>query len=66
MVAGRSVRVLIVPQAHDTLAAITELCAKREILPAIDRTYALGDAREALRYVSEGRQHGKVVITFGS
>jgi len=63
-ISGKTVRLLGVPQDRPTLLAVTELCAERMIVPAIDRTYALGDAREALRYVTEGRQKGKVVITF--
>ena len=61
---GKSVRVLIVPQDRKVLQAVTELCAERRLVPSIDRRYPLSEAREALRYVSEGRQRGKVVITF--
>jgi NADPH:quinone reductase-like Zn-dependent oxidoreductase len=43
---------------------VTELCAERMIAPAIDRCFPLNDAGEALRYVIEGRQKGKVVIQF--
>jgi NADPH:quinone reductase-like Zn-dependent oxidoreductase len=61
---GKSVRLLIVPQDRKVLLAVTALCAERRIVPAIDRTYPLSEARDAVRYVSEGRQKGKVVITF--
>jgi NADPH:quinone reductase-like Zn-dependent oxidoreductase len=61
---GKSVRLLIVPQDRKVLQAVTELCAERRLVPSIDRRYPLSQAREALRYVSEGRQRGKVVITF--
>lgn len=64
LTAGKHVRVLVVPQDQQPLLAITELCAQRRIVPAIDRSYPLAEAREALRYVTEGRQKGKVVITF--
>lgn len=60
----KNVRLLVVPQDGKVLLAVTELCAEGQIAPAIDRIYPLGQAREALRYVSEGRQKGKVVITF--
>ena len=62
LVTGKSVRVLDVPQDRSVLLAITELCAERRIVPAVDRCYPFRDAREALRYVSEGHQQGKVVI----
>jgi NADPH:quinone reductase-like Zn-dependent oxidoreductase len=61
---GKSVRVLVVPQDRSVLLAITELCAERQIVPAIDRCYPFMDARAALRYVTEGQQKGKVVIVF--
>jgi NADPH:quinone reductase-like Zn-dependent oxidoreductase len=61
---SKSVRLLIVPQDRHVLLAVTALCAERRMVPAIDRVYPLREAREALRYVSEGRQKGKVVITF--
>jgi NADPH:quinone reductase-like Zn-dependent oxidoreductase len=61
---GKSVRVLVVPQDRAVLLAVTQLCAERQIVPAIDRSYPFTDAREALRYVSDGRHKGKVVIVF--
>jgi NADPH:quinone reductase-like Zn-dependent oxidoreductase len=60
---GKKVRLLAVPQDREVLLAVTELCAEGQIVPSIDRSYPLSEAREALRYVSEGRQKGKVVIT---
>jgi NADPH:quinone reductase-like Zn-dependent oxidoreductase len=63
LVSSKSVRVLAVPQDRSLLLAITDLCADRRIVPAIDRCYTFSDAREALRYVSDGQQRGKVVIT---
>ena len=61
---GKSVRLLIVPQDRTVLRAVTELCVEGRIVPAIDRSYPLTEAREALRYVSEGHHKGKVVISF--
>lgn len=61
---GKNVRLLVVPQDRKALLAVTELCAERKVVPVIDRHYPLQEAREALRYVCEGRQRGKVVITF--
>lgn len=62
--AKKNVRVLIVPQDRKLLLAITELCAQGKVLPAIDRRYPVDEAREALHYVIEGRQKGKVVLVF--
>ena len=62
-ITGKNLRLLVVPQNRKDLLAITELCTAGNIRPAIDRRYPLSEIREALRYVSEGRAKGKVVIT---
>jgi NADPH:quinone reductase-like Zn-dependent oxidoreductase len=61
--AGRNMRLLVVPQNRKDLVAITELCETGKISPVIDRRYSLNEVPEALRYVSEGRAKGKVVIS---
>lgn len=60
---GKNVRILMVPQNNKDLIAITELCEAGKVVPVIDRRYPFHEAPEALRYVSEGRAKGKVVIT---
>ena len=45
------------------LLVLKELLESGEITPAIDRTYPLRDAAEAVRYVEAGHTRGKVVIT---
>jgi NADPH:quinone reductase-like Zn-dependent oxidoreductase len=60
---GKNVRVLMVPQNRKDLLSITELCVAGKVIPVIDRRYPLSEVPEALRYVSEGRARGKVVIT---
>jgi NADPH:quinone reductase-like Zn-dependent oxidoreductase len=57
-----NIRILMVPQNNKDLISITELCEAGKIVPAIDRTYPLSETPEALRYVTEGRARGKVVI----
>lgn len=63
MTTGKRIRLLAVPQNNKDLMAITELCESGKITPVIDRTYPLHQVPEALRYVTEGRARGKVVIT---
>jgi NADPH:quinone reductase-like Zn-dependent oxidoreductase len=41
---------------------ITDLVLAGTLRPAIDRTYALDDVREALRWVDDGHPKGKVLI----
>ena len=59
---GKNVRVLAVPQNREDLLAVTELCKAGKIAPAIDKQYPFNEIPDALRYVSEGRAQGKVVI----
>jgi NADPH:quinone reductase-like Zn-dependent oxidoreductase len=61
--AGKHIRLLVVPQNREDLASIAELCESGKVKPVIDRRYRLSEVPEALRYVCEGRQKGKVVIT---
>jgi NADPH:quinone reductase-like Zn-dependent oxidoreductase len=61
--AGKSIRLLMVPQNRKDLLAITELCEAGKIRPVIDKRYPLSQIPEAMQYVTEGRAKGKVVIT---
>jgi NADPH:quinone reductase-like Zn-dependent oxidoreductase len=48
---------------HEDLLVLKELIEAGRIAPVIDRTYALSEAPEAIRYVEQGHARGKVVIT---
>jgi len=45
------------------LLTLADLLATGQVRAVIDRTYALDDAADALRYVAAGHTQGKVVIT---
>ncbi|MBO0867141.1 MAG: NAD(P)-dependent alcohol dehydrogenase [Micromonosporaceae bacterium] len=45
------------------LAALGEMLETGQIAPVIDRTYALTEVPEAIRYLETGHARGKVVIT---
>ena len=45
------------------LVAVTELIESGEVVPAIDRTYPLDQAIEAVQYMTDGHARGKVVVT---
>ena len=47
---------------HDDLVALKELAEAGRLLPVIDRTCALGEVAEAIRYLGSGRVRGKVVV----
>jgi NADPH:quinone reductase-like Zn-dependent oxidoreductase len=51
------------PFHRDDLAKLEELVAAGVVKPRIDRRYPLTEIADALRYVDEGRNIGKVVIT---
>lgn len=45
------------------LAVLAELVRAGTITPVIDRRYRLSEAREAIRYLEQGRARGKVIVT---
>ena len=47
----------------EDLRAVRDLIESGKVTPAIDRAYSLSEAPAAIRYVSDGRAKGKVVIT---
>jgi NADPH:quinone reductase-like Zn-dependent oxidoreductase len=47
----------------DDLQFLKELIEAGTVKPVIDRTYPLGEAPEAIRYLEEGHARGKVVIS---
>jgi NADPH:quinone reductase-like Zn-dependent oxidoreductase len=51
------------PFHGDDVAKLDELIAAGVVKPHIDRRYPLAEIADALRYVDEGRNIGKVVIT---
>ncbi len=47
---------------REDLQTLKDLIEAGEVTPVIDRTYPLGDAPEAMRYLEEGHARGKVLI----
>jgi len=45
------------------MAVLGELMASGEFTPVIDRTYALNEVPDAIRYSEEGHARGKIIIT---
>jgi NADPH:quinone reductase-like Zn-dependent oxidoreductase len=50
-------------EKRQDLLELAELLETGQLKPAIDRTYPLTEAAEALRYVGAGHTRGKVVVT---
>jgi NADPH:quinone reductase-like Zn-dependent oxidoreductase len=44
------------------LDALAQLMRSGQVTPVIDRTYALADSAEAMRYLEQGHARGKVII----
>ena len=47
---------------QEDLRTLSELIVAGKVTPVVDRTYPLGEAADALRYLAEGHPAGKVVI----
>ena len=63
MFTGQRLRGLVAKEGAGDLEALTRLIESGAVTPVIDRTYALADAPDAIRYLAGGHAAGKVVIT---
>ena len=59
---GRRIGILAVREGPSHFEPLAELCVAGQVGIHIDRTFALEEVPEALRYVGEGRALGKVVV----
>jgi NADPH:quinone reductase-like Zn-dependent oxidoreductase len=60
---GRKMTNLAMKPDTEDLTYIKELIEAGKVTPVIDKSYPLSELPEALRYYSEGRSRGKVVVT---
>jgi NADPH:quinone reductase-like Zn-dependent oxidoreductase len=63
MFVGQQLRGLGAKERAEDLEAMTRLIESRAVTPVIDRTYALVDTPDAIRYLAGGHAAGKVVVT---
>lgn len=54
---------LMATEKHEDLLTLAELLSSGAITPAIDRTFPLAGAPDAIRHLEAGRAAGKVVVT---
>jgi len=47
----------------EDLVVVQELLEAGKVTPVVERTYALSQAADALRYLGQGHAQGKVLIT---
>jgi NADPH:quinone reductase-like Zn-dependent oxidoreductase len=59
----RSVKFFVANFNNPDLQALAELMESGQLKPAIDRTYPLSEAQDALRVYGEGHVRGKLVLT---
>jgi NADPH:quinone reductase-like Zn-dependent oxidoreductase len=52
--------------ARADLETLKTLCESGKLRPVIDRTCALQDTPDALRYIEQGHTRGKVVVNLRS
>jgi NADPH:quinone reductase-like Zn-dependent oxidoreductase len=63
---GKQIRVKTIPIDREGLVCMQGLLATGQVVPVIDRRFALSEVPEALEYLEAGHAHGKVVITVGA
>jgi NADPH:quinone reductase-like Zn-dependent oxidoreductase len=51
------------PDRKESLAVLRDLLAAGSLTPAVDRTFPLDEAVEAIRYLERGGARGKIVLT---
>ncbi|HXV35337.1 MAG TPA: NAD(P)-dependent alcohol dehydrogenase [Gaiellaceae bacterium] len=60
---SQSLRFWVSQENQEDLQALRELIEAGKVTPAVDRTFPLDKAADAIRYLREGRARGKVVVT---
>lgn len=60
---GQRLRSFIAEEGSEHLHSLTELIEAGKVTPVVDRTFPLGEAPDAIRYLIEGHARGKIVIT---
>jgi NADPH:quinone reductase-like Zn-dependent oxidoreductase len=60
---GQKLRPFSTKPNQADLQFLRELVDAGEVRPVLDRSYALSEVPDAIRYLSEGHARGKVVIT---
>jgi NADPH:quinone reductase-like Zn-dependent oxidoreductase len=59
---GQRMGMLMSVERQEDLQTLSEMIEAGKVTPAIDRTFPLIDAPEAIRYLAEGHARGKVVV----
>jgi NADPH:quinone reductase-like Zn-dependent oxidoreductase len=60
---GQTMRPVIAKEPREDLGALQDLIEAGSVTPVVGRTFALSEAADAVRYLSDGHARGKVVIS---
>jgi NADPH:quinone reductase-like Zn-dependent oxidoreductase len=60
---GQRMRPVVAKETREDLEVLRELIEDGKLSPVVDRTFALTEAADAIRYLEEGHPRGKVVVT---
>ncbi|WP_033822477.1 NAD(P)-dependent alcohol dehydrogenase [Kitasatospora sp. MBT63] len=64
-IGGRRVRAVAGKPNHDDLAALADLVEAGSVVPALDRSYGMDEAADAINDLMKGHVRGKAVIRIG-
>ncbi|MET7442756.1 zinc-binding dehydrogenase, partial [Streptomyces sp. NPDC005568] len=59
----QNLRNLMSVSRREDLLTLRSLAESGEIVPAVDRTYPLSEAADAVRHLTDGHPRGKLVVT---
>lgn len=63
MFVDQELGIMVARLRQESLAALAKLMEDGKVEPVLDRSYALADVPEAIRYSETGRARGKIIIT---
>ena len=63
---GQTLRGLNSKVKHEDLVTLRDLIEAGKVTPAIDRTFELSEAAEAIRYLESGQARGKIIVVVAS
>ena len=63
MFSKQTFKPVISSENQDDLLELSRLIEKGSVTPVVGRTFALGEAADAVRYLAEGHAAGKIVVT---
>jgi NADPH:quinone reductase-like Zn-dependent oxidoreductase len=63
VVTGQRLKPVIAATNHEDLEVLRGMIEDGTVTPVVDRTFALSEAADALRYLEQGHPTGKVVVT---